>query len=309
VWLLTGTPIKNGRPINLFPLLKAIAHPLANNQKEYEEHYCSAYYRPVKKGWVWDNSGAAHLEELSAKTNDVILRRTKDECLDLPPKIRSFKTVELEKEDKKAYKKEIDDLVKDYWKRVREGLVDDGAEALVKINYLRRVGSKYKVREAIAIAEELLEQGEPVVIFSEFIDSAKAVYEALGGELMTGETPVEERSSIVNRFQSGESKVFVATTKTGGTGLTLTAASNVILINRLWTPGDAEQSEDRLHRIGAKKTVNSYWIQLGIIDEAIDSLLESKQERINLVLKGKATSFRGVGTAKELAKELMEILL
>ncbi len=124
---------------------------------------------------------------------------------------------------------------------------------------MRKVGSKYKVNTGITLATELREQGQPVVIFTEFVDSAKALYTALGGELLTGETPVAERQEIVDRFQNGESLVFTGTIKAGGVGLTLTAASNVILLDRPWTPGEMEQAEDRCIVEGQKVlTINGY---------------------------------------------------
>ena len=83
------------------------------------------------------------------------------------------------------------------------------------------------------------------------------------------------------------SKIFIGTIKAGGVGLTLTAANQVILVDRPWMPGDANQSEDRCYRIGQNNRINAYWIQLGAIDEAIDSLLAEKRDRIELVLKGK----------------------
>jgi superfamily II DNA/RNA helicase len=91
-----------------------------------------------------------------------------------------------------------------------------------------------------------------VVVFGEFKESVNAVYRAFveDAELLTGDTPQDERQEMCDRFQSGESKIFVGTIKAGGVGLTLTAANNVILLDRPWTPGDAEQAEDRCHRIG-----------------------------------------------------------
>jgi SNF2 family DNA or RNA helicase len=312
-WLLTGTPIKNGRPVNLYPLLKAIAHPLSENRWQYEEYYCNAYSRKVGKNTIWDNSGAAHLDELSKKTEDCILRRTKDDCLDLPDKQRIFKPVELEPKQQKAYQQEISELVKSYRDRVKRGEVDPDAEALVTLNILRKVGSSYKVESAIELASELLEQGQQVIVFTEYIESANLLYSRLKefcnqAEILTGETRTDERQAIVDRFQSGESQIFIGTIKAGGVGLTLTASNNVILVDRPWTPGDAEQAEDRCHRIGQKSSVSAFWIQLGIIDEAIDNLLESKQKRIDLVLKGKRKTLRGIDSPKDLAKQLLEVL-
>jgi SNF2 family DNA or RNA helicase len=119
---------------------------------------------------------------------------------------------------------------------------------------------------------------------------------------------VEERQAIVDRFQGGQSDVFVGTIKAGGVGLTLTAANHVILLDRPWTPGDAEQAEDRLHRIGQGEMVNAIWLQHGAVDQAIDALLEAKQERIELVLRGKRKTLRGLSSPLELAKQLLEFL-
>jgi SNF2 family DNA or RNA helicase len=303
-WLLTGTPLKNGRPVNLFPLLLACNHHLSESKSQYEKYYCNAH----NNGWGWDVSGASHLDELAKKTEDVILRRTKKECLDLPEKIRSYREVLLEGKEKKAYQAEIDEFINDYRRRVEAGEVDENAEALVTLNILRKVGSKYKVPATIEVAEELLEQNQQIVIFTEFREAAIQIAEQLKGELLLGDTKQEERQNIVDRFQSGESKVFVGSIKAGGVGITLTASSHVILHDRPWTPGDAEQAEDRCHRIGQGNTVNAYWQQLGIIDHSIDSLLTQKQQRIELVLKGKRKTLKGITSPKELAKQLLSIL-
>lgn len=308
-WLLTGTPIKNGRPINLYPLLDAVQHPLVADKWAYLKTYCNAHQKTVKSKTFWDLTGASHLNELATKTEDVMLRRTKDQVLkELPPKTRVFKQAELEPKQQKAYDTEIKRLVQDYRDRAKRGEVNKDAEALVTLNILRRVGSEYKVSAAAAVAEELLEQGQSVVLFTEFLESAHKLHEVLGGELLTGEAKPQERQAMVDRFQCGESKVFIGTIKAGGVGLTLTAASHVIMVDRAWTPGDNEQAEDRCHRIGQSNSVFALWLELGDIDSAIDTLIASKQQRIELVLAGKRKTLRGVGSPKELAKELLAIL-
>ena len=287
-------------------------HPLAADPWEFQKYYCNAHHKAIGTKSIWDNTGAAHLDELSKKTEDVILRRKKAECLDLPPKLRSLIPILLEGEASKNYRQEIDRHISEYREREKRGEVKEGAEALVTINALRKVGSLYKVPAAIESAAELLEQGQAVVIFTEYLESAKALYTALSqiapSELLTGETKQEDRQAIVDRFQAGTSKIFIGTIKAGGVGLTLTAANQVILVDRPWTPGDADQAEDRCYRIGQNNTVNAYWIQLSMIDEAIDTLLAEKRDRIELVLKGKRKTLRGLSKPSELAKELLEIL-
>jgi hypothetical protein len=334
-WLLTGTPIKNGRPVNLYPLLLAVNHPLADDKWEYERHYCDAYQKSIGRKTVWDNTGASHLDELSQKTEDVILRRTKQQCLkELPDKTRLFEKVELETKQADEYQETVRLFVEDYRRRsqckkfkyhlpllfktqslkiwlswvLAYNPADPEAEALATLNILRKVGSEFKVEAAIATASELLEQGEQVVIFTEFLESAKRIAQELDGLLLTGETKPTERQLLIDQFQSGDKKVFVGTIKAGGVGLTLTAASNVIMVDRPWTPGDAEQAEDRCHRLGQQNAVFATWLQLSHVDQAIDDLLIQKQQRIELVLKGKRKTLKGINSAKDLAKELLAIL-
>ena len=309
VWLLTGTPIKNGRPKNLFPLLVATGHNLGKDKLNYERYYCAGHAKNIGSGRsVWDTSGAAHLNELSAKTTDIMLRRKKSECLNLPPKIRSFVPAEVSKEGIKEYNQKINELVKSYRERVAQNLISDNAEAMVYLGQLRLAGSFAKVATTVEIAQEVLEQGNQVVVFTEFLESAKALHQELGGELLTGETDVKDRQALVDRFQSGQSKVFVGTIRAGGVGITLTAASTVILCDRPWTPGDAEQAEDRCNRIGQTSTVNAIWVKFGQVDDLIDQVIQQKAERIELILKGKRKTLRGISSLKDLARELMDIL-
>ena len=310
VWPLTGTPIKNGRPINLFPLLEAIDHPLARDKRKYEAYYCNAGMKKVNRHrTVWDVSGSSHLQELAANTKDAILQRTKAECLpELPAKTRLFKEAELSAETEREYKDKIASLVADYRDRAKLGLVDPDSEALATINILRGAGSIAKSEYAIELAEDLIDSNEQVVIFTEFLESAKIIAGRLGGLLLTGETKPEERQAMCDRFQAGEVKVIVGTIKAGGVGLTLTAASNVILVDRPWTPGDTEQAEDRCHRLGQQSAVFATWLQHGPIDAAIDGVIQLKQENIDIVMKGKKKTLNNVQSPKELARQLMAIL-
>lgn len=79
------------------------------------------------------------------------------------------------------------------------------------------------------------------------------------------------------------------------------------MVDRPWTPGDVEQTEDRCHRLGQSNAVFSTWIQLGEIDKYSDELIQLKQEKIELVLKGKCKTIK-FDSVIELAKELLEIL-
>jgi hypothetical protein len=104
--------------------------------------------------------------------------------------------------------------------------------------------------------------------------------------------PVAERQRLVLRFQAGELPLLIATFGTGGLGFTLHRARHVVLIERPWTPGDAEQAEDRCHRIGMGGSLTSHWLQLGVADQLVDGLIASKAETIALTLHRGETQLR-----------------
>lgn len=129
----TGTPSKNGRPSNIYPLLLACKHPLvyaelsdgspAHDQIKklrlnFEKRYCAAQKTEYSQ---WDVTGAAFLEELHRKIVDTprgVLRRRKDQCLDLPAKIRKLVPVELSKAEAESYRNEVSEMWSEYEARV-----------------------------------------------------------------------------------------------------------------------------------------------------------------------------------------------
>jgi SNF2 family DNA or RNA helicase len=317
VWLATGTPMKNGQAQNLLPLLRATNHELAKDEWGYKRRYCNAHQRSIKGRSVWDFSGCSNLQELSIKTADVMLQRKKSEVLtELPEKTRVMVPVHLEAAESKLFDRAMAETIANYQRRIemadpeeRERLKD--AEAIVALTNARRISSAFKINHAIDMAEELLANGQQVVLFSEFAQTAKDIRQALaahGAELLTGETKSSDRQALVDRFQSGESKVFVGTCKAGGVGITLTAASNLIMVDRPWTPGDAFQAEDRCHRMGQKNAAMIFWLQLSAVDYAIDELIQEKQARIELVLKGKRKTFRGLKSVQDIANAVLGLI-
>jgi SNF2 family DNA or RNA helicase len=301
VYLLTGTPIKNGRPVNLFPLLVAVKHELARDKGAFERHYCAA--GPTR--WTkWDTSGAAHLDELHRNLADVVLRRMKGECLDLPEKVRVLRRAELSDEARQTYDTKLHEMQAEYRRRKALGEIGE-ADALVLMNHLRHAGSLAKVESAVELAEEVVEQGGQVVLFTAFQDSAGQLADALDAGKITGAQDADERTKTIDAFQAGQIKTVVCTLGAGNVGITLTAAQTVILVDRPWTPGDAVQAEDRLHRIGQKGSVLAVWLQANGADEAIDALLQQKHERIELVLSGKRKTLRGLGSVSDVAEAIL----
>jgi len=310
VFPLTGTPMKNGLPINLFPLLKAVGHSLGRNSHHYELHYCGARKETLGSTGrtFWNTRRATNLHELSTMTSDVILARTKEECVDLPAKLLEMRQVVLSPAEQKEYNQGLDAIAKKYREMVEANILDAEAESLVSLMAIRQLTSKYKIPHTLELAKEILEEGASVIIFTVFRDTAAQLAKELGGELLTGDTSKAERQAIVDRIQAKTSRVFVGTIGAGGVGITLTAANYVIMHDREWTPGDNEQAADRAHRIGQTNTVNVYWMQLGVTDTAIDTYLEQKTERIQIVMKNKKKSLSTKGGIKKLASDLLNFL-
>lgn len=276
VFPLTGTPMRNAKPINLFPLLVAIRHPLAANRRWYEERYCAGYYRKVgRKNYVFDASGSSHLDELHQLIKDQVLYKKKEECLDLPPKTRIMRTAEVAGATAKTYEKTLDHLRKEHERRMkakleeriqelltelgeehpervnREALAlelsqdEHNAVALVEMALLRHAGSVAKAESAVELAQEVLDEDGSVVLFTIYRDTADQIAQKLACDVLNGDTPQKERQHMIDQFQVRESRALVCTYGAGGVGITLTAAQTVILVDRPWTPGDTVQAEDR----------------------------------------------------------------
>jgi len=101
----------------------------------------------------------------------------------------------------------------------------------------------------------------------------------------TGDVPQEDRNALVKGFQAGDLRVFLGTIKTGGVGITLTAASTVIFLDRTWEPSINIQAEDRLHRIGQVNAVQVIDIMAkNTVDLGRWQRLQKKWEWIQLML-------------------------
>ena len=286
VLLLTGTPMKNGKPSNLFPLLRAVRHPFGNNQKAYELFFCDGKECNFGKGRAWIATGATNLDILREKVSSHVLYLTKEECLkDLPPQTRVFHKVSVSSRQQLRHDKALQDLADVY--KNKNSLGDEAI--LGAVQNLRMVGSLAKVDASVALAKDILQTEPALVIFTSFQEVARQVHEKLEdsgwkGELYTGKTKPEKRQAMVDNFQQGLSSVFVCTFGTAGVGLTLTAAHTIILLDRPWTPGETFQAEDRVRRIGQTKPVRSIWLSAFDLDTQIDAIIENKKQTSAAVL-------------------------
>ena len=282
VWLLTGTPMTS-RPMNYYNLLNLIESPVAQNWKAYAIRYCQGYQFNAGKRKVWNVSGASNLEELRDRTSKQILRRLKEEVLDLPDKIITPVYLRLKS-------KEYENLMGEYYDWYDKN--PDESKSLTvqfsKLMKVRKVIANEKVNQTIDFAENILEQGKKVIIFTNFTDTLQTIYQHFGKQAvyLDGSCSNTMRQQAVDQFQNDDKiKVFVGNLKAAGVGLTLTSAEVVIMNDLSFVPAEHSQAEDRAYRYGQKSNVLVYYpIFDNTIEAAIYDILNNKKQIIRTVM-------------------------
>jgi SNF2 family DNA or RNA helicase len=312
VFGISGTPTKNGRPREMFAILRALGHPIAKDSKEFDQKFCGGYLRKIKKKpskkypkgktiRFWDNRGATRVDELNKILGGFTIRRLKKDCLDLPEKTRKVISIETTPEEATAYKRALECAMDQAQAAADEG-GDPGTLAIRALSETRQLCSAWKVAPVLRITRDLIAQGHKVLVFSHFQETAKKIAAGLKCRIFTGKTPKPKRQEIVDAFQAGEAEA-ISFTYAGGVGLTLTQASYVILTDRPWTLADAEQAEDRAHRSGQFNPVTAIWPRMFSIDEEVDRCILAKGELASRLIDGK-----GLGSQGNLAVEVLKRL-
>lgn len=298
---LTGTPIVN-RPIEGFNIFQILDKNLFPNFWKFAHRYCGARHN----GFGWDFSGATNKEELNRiLTSTIMIRRRKADVLkDLPEKLYSFVPMELdnEKEYRTAEAEFIEYL---RWVKGKEAAEKaKKAEHLVKIEALKQLAVKGKMKQAINWIRDFIQDGSKLIVFAihkEVINQLVKEFKDVAVKV-DGSTSIKERNKAVEMFQNNEDiKLFIGNIQAAGVGLTLTAASAVAFLELPWTPGELQQAEDRCHRIGQKNAVNIYYLLAeNTVEYKLAKLLDRKKEVLSAVIDGKPVE------EKSLISELIE---
>jgi SWI/SNF-related matrix-associated actin-dependent regulator 1 of chromatin subfamily A len=302
VWLLTGTPVAN-RPMDFFNLLKIIKSPLAENWKHYAVRYCDArkFFRTLKNGQkkqIWLTDGASNLEELAAKSKNIILRRLKTEVLDMPDKVITPMYHKLDAKGRKEY----EDLWEDYLiKRAAEGKKTGNLQKdLVELILLRQFIAAQAIPNTIEMAENAIETGRKVIIFTNF-DEEQEILARHFGKLAVrhnGKMTTTNKQKSVDSFQKNDKvKIFIGNEKSAGVAITLTEATVVIFNSYDWVPGNNEQAEDRAFRIGQKNDVVVYYqLFVDTISTRMWHMLNNKKDVISTIMGDKKMSDEEITT-------------
>ena len=275
---LTGTPVVN-RPKDLIPQL-AILDRMNDfgGYKPFVDRYCSGQRE------------ASNLRELNFNLwKYCMFRREKSLVLtDLPDKIRQVNSCEIT--NRKEYMDAERDLIM-YLQKYKNADDDKIAKAMrgevmVRINILRQISARGKVRDVIEFVKDFRENGKKMILFCslhEVVDQLKRYFPTAVS--VTGRDSQDEKQRAVDAFQNNpKADIIICSIKAAGVGLTLTASSNVAFVEFPWTYADCCQCEDRAHRIGQKDSVTCYYF-LGrrTIDEKVYRIIQEKKNIANAV--------------------------
>lgn len=282
---LTGTPLMNNA-VDLYNVLKWLQ--VENTSfTAFKNRYC------IMGGFGgYQIVGYKNLDELETKLQNNMLRRRKQDVLDLPPKIYTNEVLELSTGQQKLYEE------------VKKGVMENidkillMPNPLVELTRLRQVTSNPDILTSAKTINckyervlDILDSSEDkLIIYSNWSKVIEPLYELIRtkyrASIVTGNT--KNTMEEINKFQNDPNcRVILGTTPALGTGYTLTQASTVIFIDEPWNRATKEQAEDRAHRIGTKGTVNIITLMCqGTIDERIHSLIVEKGELSDCIVDG-----------------------
>ncbi len=280
--LLSGTPIEN-RLLDLWSLMSFAMPGILGTRTAFQRQFDSTQDPLARR-------------RLSARIRPFLLRRTKSQVArDLPDRIEEDLFCELEGDQLTLYRAEL--------KRAQQVLLRVGTSKqlqqerfnlLTSLLRLRQIcchpkliqpdskAPSAKVEALIEQLEPLMEQGQKVLVFSQFVSLLELLQSEMHARqwntfFLAGET--EDRGALVREFQAAEGNaVFLISLKAGGFGLNLTAASYVVLFDPWWNPAVEAQAIDRSHRIGQTQKVIAYRLLIkDSLEEKIRALQKQKK--------------------------------
>ncbi len=276
-WLLSGTPVTN------------TAADLHTQVQIIEPGKSSLGSAEVFKAKLEDDPAATFAQPTFDR---LILRRTKEQCLDLPEKTYADLRVELPEWQRRVYDQMRDEMVSEIKNMTGEQYTAYASTALAKLTRLIQIASnpslifpeldrlpaKFEALDGL-ISDILSVPGRKVILWSNYIRTIEQLLHRFPGAVaIYGATPNDERQGIAQRFQEDpDTRLLIANPAAAGTGFTLTAASYTVYESLSWRYDHYAQSQDRNHRIGQTQPVTYVrLIAADTIEEAVVTALERK---------------------------------
>lgn len=303
VTMLTGTPITN-RVMDLFSYIKLANIPMLSSSKYgFKDRYAKVLGKKVV--------GVQNVEELRGRLSNFMIRKKTSDCIDLPPvrhkkcyvgdDIKAQSTYAEVLEETRVAKERIDELKQEYArlkesgdkvnaKRIQREIFVEKGKTRSNIITLNKLCAISKVPSTIKMIENLIKDGEKVIIFSQFKEPLhKLKYKFIDKCVyIDGSVPALERQGEIEKFKKDKNKmVYIAQIVAGGIGVNLVNSANVFFLDLPFTSDKIEQAFQRAVRKGQTREVNiNYMILNDSIDDKIFSLVRSKAKDISDVVDG-----------------------
>lgn len=289
--LLSGTIMPN-KLEELYVSLNLILPEEFSSKNKFYQEYCGLTY---DTNFGWKTVEKPDLDKIFNKLDGVMYRVKKEDVLkDLPEMSINLVNVEMSSKEEKEYKNIENGFSNVDWdSKNMIGLADVNEDnPLVILGRLRKYTSTLKTSLIEDFVRSLNDQGEKVVIFDVFKDSLISLANKMksNSEYYGGSVSSEKRQELIDEFQKPDSNLMnlFLTMQTGNAGITLTAASHMILISQSYVPGENEQMYARIHRIGAKNNCNIYIFAIeNSVDDKVYHLVNSKLKIISKVIDNK----------------------
>lgn len=282
IWPLTGTWAPNGRPIELYPVLRAL-HPAFADMSfaAYANRYCGAFW----DGRGFNAKGATRLEELAQllRQGNFMLRRTENEAFPerLDPLVERV-PIDLTPEDLAGVIAAEDEIVGG--REARVSATYEKFSAMGDTARLQRLLGLAKVPHVLAYVDELLEGGTPkVVLFAHHLDVIEAFRARYSGECVVYRGGMSDagKDAVITAFGTSGVRVFIAQDQAAGTGINglQRIASRCVFAEPSWTPGDTFQRIRRLQRIGQTDPLvkADLMYAVGTLDEVVVGVHDRKE--------------------------------
>lgn len=287
---MTGTPLMN-TPLDAYIILRWLGYE-KHAFYHFKNHYC------VMGGYGdYKIVGYKNMEEYHEQLSEIMLRRKKEDVLDLPEKTYIDEYVDMTPKQAQIYK-EVTQEIRSNIDQIK--MVHNPLTELIRMRqatgYTGILSSKVKESAKLDRMEELVEEAvqneKQVVIFSNWTQMTDIIFDRLKSKyvlsIITGDTKDNLRQSHVKEFQNGSSEVIIGTIGAMGTGITLTAGTVEIFMDEPWNMALKEQAIDRCHRVGQKNNITIYTLMCkGTIDERIHELVERKGAMADALVDGK----------------------
>lgn len=298
--ILTGTPTGNGNPLDMYSQFAFLDPDIIGqpNYTAFKHEYAIFESRPIpgQRFPIQVVKEFKNLDKLQKAIGPYSFRVTKDEALDLPPKLFVKRYFELSKEQRRIY----NDLRTQFYAELASGEIVYAAQVLQRMTRQQQVACGYVGVEAgepvriipgpnprLEALKEVLEQYPgPTIIWCRFTKDIDLIMDLLGDKAVRydGSVTNADRDEGKRRFMSGEAEYFVGNPKAGGRGLTLHRAKNVVYYSSYFGLEVRQQSEDRAHRIGLEHPV-TYIDIVGeeTVDEKVITALRSGMNIANMI--------------------------